>query len=500
MTNSRIFALMAVTLVVAYGCLAEVAPMTALQSTPPGGTGGTGGTGGALSLTAPPTVSAEATAPMSSVSLGNATASGGDNSYTITNDAPATGFALGAAMVTWTVTDGTGAQATATQDVMVSDTRGPMITTPPALQVLATGALTAVTLTQPAVSDLVDPNPTLSNNAPAAGYPLGTTVVVWTATDATGNMSTANQDVTLSTTPPAATGAELYATNCSGCHGPLATSTRRGRTATEITAALATVPEMSGITLTPAEIQLIADALANTTSSLVNVSLSANAATVNLNKNTTVTATITSVAGFSGPVDVSVTGMDPLYGVYVVEPSPTVTVPANGSVNVTLRFTTSVTSLSVNAAPLRLNIHDQNTMADIDGGSIAYTVNNLYELRFDPNSGTNGANHRWNGLRDTNLTLRPNTKLMWTNYDMTATHIVHGAGGIPHGPTNNSLLSPTIVGQRGQSYGANGAVGYYEQGQVTPLMSTNGALFYCHTHNDGKNITIVYDTSLTPHN
>lgn len=494
MTILRSVTLMAVALFALSACLTELTPATA--STPPTNpTGGSGNPGGPLAITAPTALTAEATGAFSNPALGTATASGGDGSYTITNDAPAGGFPLGAMTVTWTAMDGTGAQVSAPQSVTVSDTRAPMISNVNSIQAMTTGALTPVTIVPPTVMDLVDPNPVVTNNIPAAGYPLGTTVVVWTATDAMGNVSTANQDVVITTTAPAATGAQLYATNCESCHGPLATSARRGRTATEITTALATQPAMAGITLTPAEVNLIAAALANTTSALFNVMLSNNAVVLDLRRNTTITATIQSVNGFAGPVDVSVTGLSAASGTYVVEPSPTANVPANGSVNVTIRFTTAVTSLAVASQPLRVNVRDQNTLADIDGGSIDYTVNNLLEISFDQNSGTNNGTHRWNGLRGTNLTLRPNTKAIWTNYDTTATHIVHGSNPIPHGPTNNPLDSPAVIGQRGESYGANG-VGFFNQGQVTPLTITGGA-FYCHIHGDGgSQMTIVINNGL----
>jgi mono/diheme cytochrome c family protein len=54
---------------------------------------------------------------------------------------------------------------------------------------------------------------------------------------------------------PAIDGAALYAQKCASCHGPLATSSKRGRTAAVITA--------SGMTmgLTVAEVQAVADAL-----------------------------------------------------------------------------------------------------------------------------------------------------------------------------------------------------------------------------------------------
>ena len=62
-------------------------------------------------------------------------------------------------------------------------------------------------------------------------------------------------------TPPTGTdGAALYASSC-GCHGPLASSTKRGRTAAQITTAIGSASSMKGITLSTTQIQAIADAL-----------------------------------------------------------------------------------------------------------------------------------------------------------------------------------------------------------------------------------------------
>jgi len=64
--------------------------------------------------------------------------------------------------------------------------------------------------------------------------------------------------------PPAPTdGATLYSNNCSGCHGPLASSSKLNRSASQIQAAIdANTGGMSGLsTLTPTEVQAIADAL-----------------------------------------------------------------------------------------------------------------------------------------------------------------------------------------------------------------------------------------------
>lgn len=177
-----------------------------------------------LQITAPANVSAEATGPLTTVSIGNATASGGDGNHTITSDAPANGFDLGTTVVTWSVQDGTGATATATQDVTVSDTTAPSISAPPDVQAESTGATTMVNIGTATVSDLVDPNPTVSNDAPANGFPEGMTAVTWTATDASGNSATAVQNIIVS--PPAP--------------GPL-TITPPGNITQEATAALSSV-------------------------------------------------------------------------------------------------------------------------------------------------------------------------------------------------------------------------------------------------------------------
>jgi mono/diheme cytochrome c family protein len=69
---------------------------------------------------------------------------------------------------------------------------------------------------------------------------------------------------TAPTTPTTPNGASLYATNCESCHGSLATSERIGRTAVQIQDAINTnAGGMSYLsTLTPEQVQAIADALA----------------------------------------------------------------------------------------------------------------------------------------------------------------------------------------------------------------------------------------------
>lgn len=68
------------------------------------------------------------------------------------------------------------------------------------------------------------------------------------------------------TTPPTTSdGATLYANNCAGCHGPLATSAKLGATASQIQTGISTVSQMKSLsTLTSAQIQAIAGALVST--------------------------------------------------------------------------------------------------------------------------------------------------------------------------------------------------------------------------------------------
>ncbi|MDH3452583.1 MAG: HYR domain-containing protein, partial [Gammaproteobacteria bacterium] len=158
----------------------------------------------ALAIIPPADMQEEASSPLTVLNLGQATATGGDGTYAFSHDGPQGGFPLGAAMVNWTVTDGTGAQDTGMQAVLVSDTTAPTLTAPPDIQTLSTGATTMVDIGTATLSDLVDPNPALTNDSPANGFPMGTTGVTWTATDASGNVSMAMQMITIAMADPGA--------------------------------------------------------------------------------------------------------------------------------------------------------------------------------------------------------------------------------------------------------------------------------------------------------
>jgi gliding motility-associated-like protein len=137
------------------------------------------------------------TAALTGITLG--VPSTGDNCSvaSVTNNAPTT-FNLGDNTVTWTVTDGSGLQATCNQTVTIVDNQPPSITCPTAVSAntgsnncIATGINPGV----PATGDNCSVA-SVTNNAPAF-FPLGTTTVTWTVTDGSGNTASCNQTVTV---------------------------------------------------------------------------------------------------------------------------------------------------------------------------------------------------------------------------------------------------------------------------------------------------------------
>jgi hypothetical protein len=112
----------------------------------------------------------------------------------VTGDAPST-FPLGETLINWTATDANGNVEEATQKVIVKDTVAPVFTVKPAdFSVKATGALTTVAIGTAEATDIF--TVTMEHNAPASFAP-GITTVIWTATDANGNVSTYTQKITV---------------------------------------------------------------------------------------------------------------------------------------------------------------------------------------------------------------------------------------------------------------------------------------------------------------
>jgi uncharacterized repeat protein (TIGR01451 family) len=156
----------------------------------------------APALQAPLSLTVEATGPQTSVALGTPIVSDAADPNPVAAPSNTGPFALGTHTITWTAVDASGNRATALQTVTVRDTTPPALTPPPDRVVEATAPLTPVVLGLATATDLADPNPVVSTSTIPL-FPPGVHVVVWTAVDASGNTSTANQSVTvLDTTPP----------------------------------------------------------------------------------------------------------------------------------------------------------------------------------------------------------------------------------------------------------------------------------------------------------
>ena len=135
------------------------------------------------------------------VELGEATAHDKIGIASVTEHLP-TFFVLGETIVTWTATDTSGNSASATQTITIVDTTVPSIVAPDPITADATSAdSNIVILGNPIFSDLID-IPLISNDAPDV-FPLGETIVTWTATDTSGNSASATQTITIvDTTSP----------------------------------------------------------------------------------------------------------------------------------------------------------------------------------------------------------------------------------------------------------------------------------------------------------
>ncbi|RYZ23440.1 MAG: HYR domain-containing protein [Chitinophagaceae bacterium] len=107
---------------------------------------------------------------------------------------------LGARTITWVYTDAAGNTSTQTQGVLVRDIVPPTVACPPAITVMATQACGAfVPVSNPPASDdcRLRSFVGLRNDGKGIGdcYPVGTTVIRWTATDWAGNTAVCDQAI-----------------------------------------------------------------------------------------------------------------------------------------------------------------------------------------------------------------------------------------------------------------------------------------------------------------
>jgi HYR domain. len=129
------------------------------------------------------------------------TASDNTEIISITNDAPVL-FEFGTTIINWSVVDIIGNQSVVEQQIEIIDTTLPTITSPVDVEVEATSMENnLVEFGFAEASDQVEIS-TITNDAPTV-FPLGETIVTWTATDSSGNSASATQTITVvDTTAP----------------------------------------------------------------------------------------------------------------------------------------------------------------------------------------------------------------------------------------------------------------------------------------------------------
>jgi hypothetical protein len=131
------------------------------------------------------------------------------SSITCTRQSGST-FQLGATIVTCTATDSQGKLGGASFTITVVDTTAPVLTAPADLKVQSETSLPATDprikafLEAATATDIVDTGPEITTNAPTT-FPVGTTTVVFTAEDDSGNRS---EDSAVLTVTPDPVGAQ----------------------------------------------------------------------------------------------------------------------------------------------------------------------------------------------------------------------------------------------------------------------------------------------------
>ena len=174
-------------------------------------------------VTAPAALTVEANGLLTTVNIGMATVMDNvDTSLVATPDLSGP-FALGNHVIRWTAQDSAGNEGTATQTVTVVDTTAPEIVAPETLNVSATSALTPVNISDATATDLVDTTVTITSDA-LDRYSVGTHTITWTAIDASGNQSTATQQLIVQdlTSPVISVSQSTLRINASGVTTPIA--------------------------------------------------------------------------------------------------------------------------------------------------------------------------------------------------------------------------------------------------------------------------------------
>ncbi|WP_242135710.1 HYR domain-containing protein, partial [Aestuariivivens marinum] len=169
----------------------------------------------------------------------------GVTSFTSTHS-PGDTFSLGTTTVTYTAMDATGNTSTCSFDITVTDDEDPVITCPGDITQTADAGVCQAVVTVPLATVTDNCGATITNDYNGGGadasdtYPLGTTTVTFTATDAAGNSVTCSIDITVTDDEdPVIT-----------CPGDITQTADAGVCEAVVTVPLATVTDNCGATIT----------------------------------------------------------------------------------------------------------------------------------------------------------------------------------------------------------------------------------------------------------
>ena len=137
----------------------------------------------------------EATGSLTPVDLGEAIAMDESGIQLIISNGP-TLFPLGSSTIIWTAIDNNGNSAFATQQVDIVDTTSPTISLIPDITAEAAVAYDNIVELQAPIADDIFDIVSITNNAPEF-FPIGETIVSWTATDTSGNSASVEQKITI---------------------------------------------------------------------------------------------------------------------------------------------------------------------------------------------------------------------------------------------------------------------------------------------------------------
>jgi len=137
----------------------------------------------------------EATGSLTSVELGEAIAMDENGIQLLVNNAP-TLFPLGSSTIIWTAIDNSGNSASAIQQISIVDTTPPIIHSVPDITAEAVVPYdNIIELQEPSTDDLLGVI-SITNDAPEF-FPVGETIITWTATDVGGNTANIEQKITV---------------------------------------------------------------------------------------------------------------------------------------------------------------------------------------------------------------------------------------------------------------------------------------------------------------